>query len=204
MLLTHGDSVAAVPDGFRIVSCSGEIVAGLECASRNFYGVQFHPEVDLSPDGVAMFKNFLFGICKLSGSYSMGCRQELAIKMIQETVGEKQVLVLVSGGVDSSVCAALLHRALGPERIIALHIDHGFMRHEESTGVVNALEQLGLPIHVLHGESEFAQVSHFVCSMGSWVSVGFRRVAFEDADATFLVHSFAPPEQREGVPSKPG
>lgn len=160
VLLTHGDSVATVPEGFRVVCRSGDIVAGLECADRKLYGVQFHPEVDLSPDGTAMLKNFLYDVCGLSGTYSMGCRQELAIEMIQKTVGDKKVLVLVSGGVDSSVCAALLHRAIGPERIIALHIDHGFMRHEESSGVVDALQAIGLPIKVLRAETEFAQVRH--------------------------------------------
>ena len=67
--------------------------------------------------------------------------------------------MLVSGGVDSSVCAALLHRALGPERIWALHIDHGFMRHEESSGVVAALKAVGVPIRVLNGTEDFAQAT---------------------------------------------
>ena len=67
--------------------------------------------------------------------------------------------MLVSGGVDSSVCAALLHRALGPEKIWALHIDHGFMRHEESSGVVTALQAVGVPIRVLNGADDFAQAT---------------------------------------------
>ena len=99
----------------------------------------------------------MYGVVGLTGSYSATCRQELAIEYIRSTVGPtKKVLCLVSGGVDSSVCAALLHRALGPERLICLHIDHGFMRHEESSGVVNALRALGVPLEALDASKDFA------------------------------------------------
>ncbi|EOD35699.1 glutamine amidotransferase [Emiliania huxleyi CCMP1516] len=150
VLLTHGDSVDKPADGFRIVGRSGQIVAAIECAERRLYGVQFHPEVDLPPRAGAQ-------VAKLSGSYTMESRQEAAIEEIRATVGDKKVLVLVSGGVDSSVCAALLHKAIGPERLIALHIDHGFMRHEESSGVVKALAALGVPIDALDATKDFAE-----------------------------------------------
>ena len=157
VLLTHGDSVSAVPEGFRVVATSGELVAAIEDEKRQLYGVQFHPEVDLSVDGTAMIKNFLFGVVGLSGSYSAACRQDLAIEYIKKEVGEtKKVLCLVSGGVDSSVCAALIHKAIGAERLICLHIDHGFMRHEESATVVKALEALGVPIEALDATDTFA------------------------------------------------
>ena len=140
VLLTHGDSVDKLPKDFRVIAKSGDIVAGIECADRHLYGVQFHPEVDLSVDGNAMLRNFLYKICGFSGLYSMDCREQIAIDYIRVTVGAtKKVLCLVSGGVDSSVCAALLHKALGPERIICLHIDHGFMRHEESSCSTNSV-----------------------------------------------------------------
>ena len=91
------------------------------------------------------------------GAYSAKCRQELAIEYIRSQVGPtKQVLCLVSGGVDSSVCAALLHRALGAERLHCLHIDHGFMRHEESATVVTALRALGVPLEALDASATFA------------------------------------------------
>lgn len=81
------------------------------------YGVQFHPEVDLSVDGMAMFRNFLFEIAKLKGDFTMKSRQEEAIAEIRQVVGDKSVLCLVSGGVDSSVCAALLKAALPKEKV---------------------------------------------------------------------------------------
>ena len=157
VLLTHGDSVDKLPKGFKVNATSGALTAGIEDSARKLYGVQFHPEVDLSVDGTAMLRNFLYGICGLSGSYSAACRQDLAIEYIREAVGPtKKVLCLVSGGVDSSVCAALLHRAIGPERLICLHIDHGFMRHEESATVVEALKALGVPIDALDASKTFA------------------------------------------------
>jgi len=160
VLLTHGDSVDKLPKDFRVIAKSGDIVAGIECAERHLYGVQFHPEVDLSVDGNAMLRNFLYKICGFSGLYSMDCREQIAIDYIRATVGTtKKVLCLVSGGVDSSVCAALLHKALGPERIICLHIDHGFMRHEESTTVCAALQELGVPIERLDAAATFARAT---------------------------------------------
>ena len=157
VLLTHGDSIETPAEGFRVTGRSGDIVAAMECEEKRLYGVQFHPEVDLSVDGNAIFSNFLFNVCGLSGSYTMACREQSAIEYIRESVGDKRVLVLVSGGVDSSVCAALLHKALGPERVIALHIDHGFMRHNESKDVVEALGALGLPIEALDATDDFAK-----------------------------------------------
>ena len=168
VLLTHGDSVDKVPPGFSVVAKSGELVAGIEHAEKRLYGVQFHPEVDLSVDGTAMLKNFLYGVCQLSGSYSPACRQEIAIEYIRREVGPtKKVLCLVSGGVDSSVCAALLHRALGPERIICLHIDHGFMRHEESATVVQALTALGVPLEAMDASKVFAEATTEVSGVRS-------------------------------------
>jgi GMP synthase (glutamine-hydrolysing) len=155
-LLTHGDSIDTPAPGFLITGRSGDIVAAMECAEKRMYGVQFHPEVDLTTDGNAIFTNFLYKLCGLTGSYTMACREQSAITYIREAVGDKRVLVLVSGGVDSSVCAALLHKALGPERVVALHIDHGFMRHHESRDVVEALSALGLPIEALNATADFA------------------------------------------------
>ncbi len=133
VLLTHGDSVETVAPGFRAVAWSGDIVAGMEDPARRIYAVQFHPEVTLTTNGVAMFRSFLFGIACCAGDFTVGDRQRTAIQEIQRTVGDKKVLVLVSGGVDSSVCAALLSKALQPAQIVALHIDNGFMRLNESS-----------------------------------------------------------------------
>jgi GMP synthase (glutamine-hydrolysing) len=189
VLLTHGDSLNELPAGGRVVARSGDIVAAIEFAERKHYGVQFHPEVDLSKEGTHMLRNFLYRVCGLSGSYSMASREELAIecadlplalpgrgglrphpppppstpttvclarRYIRSRVGEKRVLCLVSGGVDSSVCAALLHKAIGRERVIALHVDHGFMREQESATVAAALRAVGVELEVLDATAAFA------------------------------------------------
>ena len=134
-------------------------VAGIEHPEKKIYAVQFHPEVNLTTNGKAMFSNFLFNIAGCSGSYTMEDRETSCIREITELVGEKKVLVLVSGGVDSSVCAALLNKAIGPERVVALHINNGFMRQNESELVMGALQRLGLPLRMVDASESFYNAS---------------------------------------------
>eukprot|EP00808_Paulinella_micropora_P020676 g13792.t1 len=150
VLLTHGDSIGKVAEGFVVTSTTpGGVVASIELPSKNLYGVQFHPEVDLTEDGQQMFKNFLFKIAHCKGHFTMKSRHHSCLEYLKHTVKDQAVLVLVSGGVDSSVCAALLLEALGPEKVYAVHVDTGFMRHRESELVTKALQDLGLThLHV--------------------------------------------------------
>jgi len=157
VLLSHGDSVderSIAPD-FKGIAYSGGLVAGIAHKEKKLYGVQFHPEVDLTTNGKKILANFLFEIAELPATYTMEDRIEKAVSYIRETVGEKKVLVLVSGGVDSTVCAALLHKALGKDRVVALHIDNGFMRKDESLKVKNALEKIGIDLHVVDASEDF-------------------------------------------------
>ncbi|GMR37225.1 hypothetical protein PMAYCL1PPCAC_07420, partial [Pristionchus mayeri] len=150
LLLTHGDSVsdATVASGFKVVARSRAHVAGISNDDLKLYGVQFHPEVDLSVNGATIFDNFLYNVCGCRGDYSMESREEACIAEIRSIVGPGQkVLVMVSGGVDSTVCAALLHRALGADRVTAVHIDNGFMRWHESDAVVESLNAINLKVH---------------------------------------------------------
>lgn len=156
VLLTHGDTVDQLPEGFRAIATSADgLMAAIENVDRKLYGVQFHPEVDLTEHGQDIFKHFLFEISGLKGDFTLADRMETAIAYLKKTVGEKQVLVLVSGGVDSTVTAALLAKALPPERIFALHIDSGFMRQDESKKVEQALAQLGLNLRVIDASQTF-------------------------------------------------
>eukprot|EP00928_Gymnodinium_smaydae_P011683 TRINITY_DN14285_c0_g1_i1.p1 TRINITY_DN14285_c0_g1~~TRINITY_DN14285_c0_g1_i1.p1 ORF type:complete len:689 (-),score=192.47 TRINITY_DN14285_c0_g1_i1:207-2273(-) len=155
VLLTHGDSVDKIADGFRIIARSGALCAGIGSEERKLYGVQFHPEVDLSENGTAMLRNFLFGVCKLRGSFTPQSREQQCIQQIREKVRESMVLCLVSGGVDSTVCCALLAKALGPEKVVAAHIDNGFMRLKESSLVGESLKQLGVKLRVYDCEEDF-------------------------------------------------
>lgn len=125
-MLTHGDSINVLGAGLKIAAQSANnIIAAVYSEERKIYGVQFHPEVDLTVHGKQMLSNFCFDICRLAPTYTMTCRKEGCIKYIRENVGSNKVLLLVSGGVDSSVCAALLRVALEPDQVIALHIDNG-------------------------------------------------------------------------------
>eukprot|EP00026_Physarum_polycephalum_P004540 Phypoly_transcript_04561.p1 GENE.Phypoly_transcript_04561~~Phypoly_transcript_04561.p1 ORF type:complete len:341 (+),score=52.60 Phypoly_transcript_04561:145-1167(+) len=155
VLLTHGDSVTVLAPGFKQIATSGTIVSGIENSEKKLYGLQFHPEVDLTRNGKRILANFLYKVCGLQGIYTLDNREHRAIAYIRQVVGNKKVLVLVSGGVDSSVCAALLAKALGVERIKALHIDNGFMRKGESQKVEKALGVLGLHLKVVDATDTF-------------------------------------------------
>jgi GMP synthase (glutamine-hydrolysing) len=156
VLLTHGDTVFDIPKGFSITGYSGDLIVSIENTEKQLYGVQYHPEVDLTVNSVVIWKNFLFGIAKLEAKFTLKDRQQAAIEYIQQNVGpDRKVLVLVSGGVDSAVCAALCTKALGADRVYALHINNGFMRKQESEQVAEALKQLGLNLHVVNASQQF-------------------------------------------------
>jgi GMP synthase (glutamine-hydrolysing) len=156
VLMSHGDSVKKLADGFEIGALSGDVCASLYDKVRKIYGVQFHPEVDLTINGMAILENFLKKICGLSGNYILEDRIATAIEKIKESVGCGEVLALVSGGVDSAVTVALLLKALGKENIYAIHVDHGLMRKNESDIICRQLEKFGLKNLIReHAEDRF-------------------------------------------------
>ncbi|MFM7469357.1 MAG: glutamine-hydrolyzing GMP synthase [Vampirovibrionales bacterium] len=150
VLMSHGDSVTRLPEGFHPSGWSGKphtpeaVLAAIEHPEKAFYAFQFHPEVELTVEGTTMLKHFLHKVAKLEGNFTLEGRLEQTLQAIRQQVGTQKVLVLVSGGVDSTVTAALLLKALTPEQVFAVHVDSGFMRHEESASVVEALKSLGL------------------------------------------------------------
>ncbi|GIY84794.1 GMP synthase [Caerostris darwini] len=155
VLLTHGDSTDKVADSFKVIAKSGHHIAAISNEKLKIYGVQFHPEVDLTTNGKLIMKNFLYNISGLSGSFTMQSRETECIEYIKKCVGKNKVLMLVSGGVDSTVCAALLNRALKEDQVIAIHIDNGFMRKMESVQVEMSLKKLGLKLRVLNASQNF-------------------------------------------------
>ncbi len=144
VLMSHGDSVQVLAKGFDRAAVSADITAAICDKKRNIYGVQFHPEVDLTAAGKRMMENFVRDICRLKGNYILEDRIQNAVEKIRKDVGDRKVLVLVSGGVDSMVSTALLLRALEPERVYAIHVDHGFMRKDESDRICEKIRRLGL------------------------------------------------------------
>jgi GMP synthase (glutamine-hydrolysing) len=145
VLMSHGDSVERLADSFRVAGRSRDNVVAAIChEQRPIYGVQFHPEVDLTENGRLILRRFLYGVCAFRGAYRMEDRIEASVEMIRRRVGREQVIVLVSGGVDSAVTAALLVKALEPGQVHAIHVDHGLMRKDESDLVCENLARLGL------------------------------------------------------------
>ena len=157
VLMSHGDSVVAknLAPGFEITATSGKLVAGMANPSKKIYALQFHPEVDLTLNGKKIFKNFLYDIVGLKGSYTADNRQQRAIDYIKKTVGNKKVIVLVSGGVDSTVCAVLLTQAIKAKDIYAIHVDSGFMRKDESAQVEKTLKKAGINVKVVNARQTF-------------------------------------------------
>lgn len=157
VLMSHGDSVitANLAPGFEVTATSGKLVAGMANPSKKIYALQFHPEVDLTINGKKIFKNFLYDIVGLKGTYTVDNRQQQAIEYIQKTVGNKKVIVLVSGGVDSTVCAVLLTQAINPKDIYAIHVDSGFMRQNESAEVEKTLKKAGINVKVINARQTF-------------------------------------------------
>jgi GMP synthase (glutamine-hydrolysing) len=144
VLMSHGDSVAELAPGFTMAARSGDVMAAIYHDALKIYGVQFHPEVDLTANGKPVLENFLMRICGLTGNYLLEDRIQTAIDKIREKVQDEKILVLVSGGVDSAVSAALLIKALKPENVYAIHIDHGLMRKNESDAVCENLKKQGI------------------------------------------------------------
>ncbi|MDO8429050.1 MAG: glutamine-hydrolyzing GMP synthase [Candidatus Daviesbacteria bacterium] len=157
VLMSHGDSVTKPAYGFMLNSLSEGLIAGIEEPDARLYGVQFHPEVDLTTNGRKILENFLFRIARFSGTFTIENRARKAIAEIQSRVGDKDVLALASGGVDSTVLVALLGQALAPEQIHAIYINNGFMRLGESQEVEVALRALGVNLRMVDASESFYQ-----------------------------------------------
>ncbi len=138
--MSHSDVVIEVPEGFTLdASTPSAPVAAMSAREKQLYGVQFHPEVQHTDYGEQLLQNFLFEICGCSPNWRMDNLLEEAIRDIRVTVGDKKVLMALSGGVDSSVTAALLHRAIG-DRLTCVFVDHGLLREAESEQVMAMFE----------------------------------------------------------------
>ncbi|UHA71832.1 glutamine-hydrolyzing GMP synthase [Paenibacillus sp. 481] len=135
--MSHTDLVTETPAGFRVdASTEHAPIAAMSHAEKRFFAVQFHPEVRHSVYGNDMIRNFLYNICGCEGNWSMETFVEDKIREIRETVGDRNVLCALSGGVDSSVVAMLIHRAIG-DQLTCMFIDHGLLRKGEAEGVMD-------------------------------------------------------------------
>jgi GMP synthase (glutamine-hydrolysing) len=141
--MSHGDEVSALPAGFRTIGSTADCVqAAVGDDARRFYGLQFHPEVTHSTEGEAMLRNFL-ELCGCSFGWNMDHYVQSLEERLRAQCAGKKVFLLVSGGVDSTVAFELLNRALGPDRVLGLHIDNGLMRKGESAEVLDFMRAQG-------------------------------------------------------------
>ena len=142
--MSHGDTVVRLPEGFRVLGETADCpAAAVGDPERRIYGLQFHPEVAHTPRGMAMLDNFL-RICQAPRTWTMASYAEIVQEDIRRQAGDRNVFLLVSGGVDSSVAFVLFNRALGADRVLGLHIDTGFMRKDETAEVEAFLKREGL------------------------------------------------------------
>ena len=155
MLMSHTDYVSRVPDGFVTTATTDDCpCVAIENSARRIYGVQFHPEVERSIHGEKVLENFVINVCKATRDYSLDDYIDTQIKLIREKVGDKKVLLGLSGGVDSSVVAALISKAI-PDQLLCVYVDHGFMRKDETKQIKEAFAPLPLKLQVVDASQNF-------------------------------------------------
>jgi GMP synthase (glutamine-hydrolysing) len=147
--MSHGDGVTRLPEGFKVIASNASTpIAGLADESRGFYGLQFHPEVTHTLQGKAMLAQFVHAICGLGSDWSMPAFVDEAVGRIRSEVGSDEVILGLSGGVDSSVAAALLHRAIG-DQLTCVFVDTGLLRLNEAAQVMDTFSR-NLGVRVIH------------------------------------------------------
>ena len=156
--MSHGDLVTLIPQGFKVM-CSTENcpIAGIANDEKKLYGVQFHPEVTHTKQGLKIIKRFVHEICKASPDWTMTNYVDEAVENIKRKVGSDGVLLGLSGGVDSSVAASLIHKAIG-DQLTCIFVDHGMLRMQESENVMRAISgTLGVNVHRVDASQEFLE-----------------------------------------------
>ncbi|MGM0568392.1 MAG: glutamine-hydrolyzing GMP synthase [Elusimicrobiota bacterium] len=153
---SHCESVEKLPSGFRIIASTEDIeAAAIENSQKKLYGVQFHPEVAHTPEGINILKNFLFKICRAPNDWSLGNWIDDTIKDIREKAGEGNVIMALSGGVDSSVASILVSRAVG-ERFFPIFVDHGLMRRKDIRRIKKVfIEDMDMDVKMMDCRRQF-------------------------------------------------
>ena len=183
--MSHRDAVSEVPRGFSVTSVTDTCpVASMEDASRNLYATQFHPEVRHTECGKAILSNFLFNVCGLEPSWTMEGIIDQKVDQIRREVGSRKVILALSGGVDSSVVAALVHRAIG-DQLTCVFVNHGMLRKGEPEMVEEVFrEQFHMPLVHVHAEERYAKMLAGVTDPEKkrrLIGTEFWRVFFDEA-----------------------
>ena len=153
--MSHGDTITRPPAGFEVIAGTEAVaVAAYRIAGQPTWGIQFHPEVTHTQDGKTLLANFVYGICGCAPDWTPAHFVTQTVADLQAKIGGDTVLLGLSGGVDSSVAALLLHRAIGP-RLRCIFVDNGLLRHDEFTGVLHSYQDLGLNVVGVDARAEF-------------------------------------------------
>jgi len=153
--MSHGDSILKEPAGAQVIASTARVrVAAFKLKGEDTYGIQFHPEVTHTSEGLALLRNFVVGICKVAQDWTPAHFVTESVASLQAQVGAKQVVMALSGGVDSSVAAMLLHRAIGP-RLHCIFVDNGLLRKDEYAQVLELYNGLGLNIVGVNAKEQF-------------------------------------------------
>lgn len=154
-LMSHTDQVTVLPEGFKSVATTDNCKnAAFENKKRKLYAMQFHPEVESTPNGTKFIKNFVYNVCKAKGDYNLKNLEKKLIEDIRNQVGNNHVLLALSGGVDSSVCAAILSKAI-PGQLHCVFVDHGLMRKNEGDEVESAFKNHDLDFIRVNAKDRF-------------------------------------------------
>src|SRR5690606_38217475 len=205
--MSHGDKVSAIPEGFEAVGTSpGAPFAIIANEERKFYGVQFHPEVVHTPDGAKLYAQFVRAICGCEATWTMAAYREQAVAAIREQVGDKKVICGLSGGVDSSVAAVLIHEAIG-DQLTCIFVDHGLMRKNEADEVVSMFRnQYNIPlVHVDASDTFIGELEGVVEPEDKRKIIGrlfietFEKEAEKIGDVKFLAQGTLYPDVIESV-----
>jgi GMP synthase (glutamine-hydrolysing) len=208
--MSHGDKVTAMPPGFKLMASTASCpIAGMADDSRHFYGVQFHPEVTHTRQGKAILRRFVRDICGCVGDWDMPNFIDDAVASIRRQVGSQHVILGLSGGVDSSVAAALIHRAIG-EQLTCVFVDHGLLRLNEAEQVMKTFAD-NLGTRVIHVDAsdvflaKLAGVSDPEAKrkiIGAEFVTVFQREAGKVSDAQWLAQGTIYPDVIESAGSK--
>lgn len=153
--MCHGDYISQVPDGFSVTARTASCpIAAFSCPDKGFYGVQFHPEISHTAGGTQMINRFLKQVCGAAGTWLMENYFTTAVKWLQERIGDRQVLLALSGGVDSSIAAALLNRAVGSQ-LTCIFVDHGMLRKDEGDQVEAIFSRMDLNFIRVNAAEQF-------------------------------------------------
>ena len=153
--MSHGDTITAIPDNFEVIASTKKVpIAAYQAKNEKLWGVQFHPEVFHSQDGTQILKNFVVDICGGKQDWSAASFIESTIKELKQQLGNDKVVLGLSGGVDSSVAAVLLNRAIG-QNLTCIFVDHGMLRKDEFKNVMHDYECLGLNVIGVDASKKF-------------------------------------------------